>query len=54
MNVSELISVLNNCDPNDEVCIYIIDTGERRPIEMEQIDFLVRDTIDINLELEGA
>ena len=54
MNVSELISVLNNCDPNDEICIYIMDTGERRPIEIEQIDFLVRNTIDINLVVEDT
>lgn len=54
MNVSELINVLNNCDPNDEVCIYIMDIGERRPIEIEQIDFLVRNTIDINLVVEDV
>ena len=49
MNVSELIGALSICDPDDEVCIYIMDTGERRPIEIEQIDFLVRNTVDINL-----
>lgn len=49
MNVGEFIELLKTTDPCNEICIYIIDKGERMPIESEMIDFLVRNTIDINL-----
>lgn len=54
MNVGEFIEFLKTVDPCDEICIYILDTGERKPIEPEQIDFLVRDTIDINLQVNDG
>lgn len=52
MKVCEFMEFLKTADPDDEICIYILDTGERRSIEPEQIDFLVRNTIDINLQIE--
>ena len=54
MNVGEFIELLKTVDPCDEICIYIIDTGERRPIKHEMIDFLVRDIIDINLQVNDG
>lgn len=54
MKVGEFIDFLKIVNPEDEICIYIVDTGERKPIEPEQIDFLVRDTVDINLQINDG
>ena len=49
MNVGEFIELLKTVDPCNEICVYIIDEGQRIPIEPEMLDFLVRGTIDINV-----
>lgn len=54
MKVGEFIDFLKIANSEDEICIYIIDNGQRIPIEPEMIDFLVRDTIDINLQLNDG
>lgn len=54
MKVGEFIELLKTTDPCNEICIYIIERGQRIPIEHEMIDFLVRDIIDINLQVNNG
>lgn len=52
MTVSELIDILKNQDPNDDVNIYLLGSGTRIPLEIEDIDFLVRNCIEFNVDTE--
>ena len=53
MKLSELINILKSepYNPNAEVNFYFLDSGERKPIKMEDIDFDVRDCVEFNVEL---
>lgn len=52
MTVGELIDILKNQDPSDDVNIYLLSSGERIPLRIEDIDFLVRDCIEFNVDTE--
>lgn len=54
MLLKELIEILQSepYNPNAEVNLYFLSTGDRIPLDAESIDFDVRDTIDINIDTD--
>lgn len=49
MKVSEFIKLFNEEDLDKELCIYDIETGERKPLSDYDVDFDNSDVVDINI-----
>ena len=50
MTIGELMDILKNQDPSDDVNIYLLGSGTRIPLKIEDIDFLVRNCIEFNVD----
>ena len=53
MKLSELINLLKSepYNPDAEVNFYYIESGERKALKEEDIDFNFRDCVEFNVEL---
>lgn len=50
MKVKEFLDLFIKDDYDKEICIYLLDKGERIIINEYDIDFDVTDTVDINVK----